>query len=249
MMIRIFDLETTGFTPDNHAPCEIGFADLVALRRDLAGEPCDWRVEEPQSYLCHPGRPIPAESSAIHHIVDADVEGCAPWREMLPHSIPPKGAETVAFAAHNAKFERQWIGEPLTGAAPWICTYKCALRLWPDAPGHSNQTLRYWLQIDAPRAIADNAHRAGPDALVTAHILRRMLETPGVTLNRLIEWSDLPALLVKRHINPWRGKRWSEIDDADFLYWILRRDFSDDVLYTARQRLDALQTDDDRSAA
>jgi hypothetical protein len=26
---------------------------------------------------------------------------------------------------------------------PWICTYKCALRVWPDLDGHSNQELRY----------------------------------------------------------------------------------------------------------
>ena len=52
------------------------------------------------------------------------------------------------------------------------------LRAWPDAPGHSNQVLRYWRQVDRnayPR-IPREAHRALPDAIVTAFLLRDLLE-------------------------------------------------------------------------
>ena len=47
-----------------------------------------------------------------------------------------------AIAAHNADFETKFF-EPML---PVICTYKAALRVWPDAPSHSNGALRYWLE-------------------------------------------------------------------------------------------------------
>ncbi|HEY1310070.1 MAG TPA: exonuclease domain-containing protein, partial [Pseudolabrys sp.] len=173
LRIRVFDLECTGFDAPEHSPCEIAFCDLVSLRRDLAGAPTDWRVQGGVGYLCNPLRPIPQETSAIHHIIDADVEDMMLWPEVLEcltgeHNI----GRGVIYAAHNAKFERQWITDDLTGAAPWICTYKCALRLWPEAPSHSNQALRYWrLPQGLDRAVANVAHRAYPDAYVSAFLL------------------------------------------------------------------------------
>ena len=46
-----------------------------------------------------------------------------------------------------------------------------ALRVWPEAPRHSNQVLRYWRGMRLDHARAMPPHRAGPDAWVTAHIL------------------------------------------------------------------------------
>lgn len=238
MKIRVIDLETTGFEPPEHAPCEVGFVDLDSYSTDLAGEPSYWAVSQPRSWLCHPGRSIPPEASAIHHIIDSDVELEERWSVAMPAHD-----ETIdIYCAHNAKFEQVFITPEMIGGRPWICTYKCALRLWPDAPSHSNQALRYWLGLwfGINRAYADNAHRAGPDAYVTAHILLRMLETPGVTIQQLLEWSEKPALLVKCHIGGWRGTRWEDIDDPSFLDWILRRDFDENMMFTARHHLNRL---------
>ncbi len=242
MRIRVIDLETTGFTPDEHAPCEACFIDLVATSDNLACEPAGWVFEREGAWggLCSPGRPIPPQASAIHHIIDADVAGKTCWRDLVAR-IGRRQPLPRAYAAHNAKFERQWITDALTDGAPWICTYKCALRLWPDAPSHSNQALRYWLNLGVPRHIADQAHRAGPDALVTAHMLRRMLETPGVTIAQLIAWSAEPALLVHCRFGKYRDRKWAEIDDAGWLEWLLDRDFDDDVKHTAAHHLTRLR--------
>ena len=207
--IRVFDLETTGFTPPDHAPCEIAYCDVVSTRNDLANLPAGWTIEEGGFWLCDPGRPIPPETSAIHHITDWDVAGHMPWLELFDYIIGPHATDFVIHAAHNAKFERQWITDERTGGASWICTYKCALRLWPDAPGHSNQALRYWRKPQGlDRAIADRAHRAYPDAYVTAFLLRDMLDL--TTIEQLIEWSNQPALLAKIPFGDLRGKPWSE---------------------------------------
>jgi exodeoxyribonuclease X len=234
-IIRVIDLETTGFAPPEHAPCEVAFCDLVTGILDLAGLPTGWNILAGRGFLCHPGREIPPESSAIHHLVDADVAGELPWRHALKlFAANPTGAINV-YAAHSANFESQWVTTDLTNGAPWICTYKCALRLWPEAPGHSNQTLRYWRNPRGlDRAIASVAHRAYPDAYVTAHLLRDMLEE--TTLDQLIAWSNEPALLPKIRHGDLRGQPWSEADDG-LLDWFLRKDFDEDVKFTVRHEI------------
>ncbi|HEY0311200.1 MAG TPA: 3'-5' exonuclease, partial [Allosphingosinicella sp.] len=98
------------------------------------------------SDLVRPSVPIPAPASAIHHIVDADVAQCRPLAEHLDvYMDRHMDVGVQAFAAHNWKFEAQWLGDHLQGR-PAICTYKCAMRVWPDAPAHNNQALRYWLK-------------------------------------------------------------------------------------------------------
>jgi exodeoxyribonuclease X len=233
--IRIFDLETTGFTPPDHAPCEVAYCDLVTRQTDLIDRPTGWRVAGGHGYLCNPGRPIPPETSAIHHIVDEDVADLPLWLEILDHTAGDHNCGAIAYAAHNGKFERQWITDEMTSGKPWICTYKCALRLWPEAPSHSNQGLRYWRKPSGiDRAEANVAHRAYPDAYVTAHLLRNMLELASV--EQLIDWSSQPALLAKIPFGDLRGQPWSAAD-ASLLRWVLRKDFSEDVHFTARAEL------------
>lgn len=233
MLIRIVDLETTGFEPPAEV-IEVGWSDLMAGGRDLAGEPTGWTVGPPSAVFVRPATPIPPETSAIHHIIDEDVTKGANWRDFATAFF---SEPDIVHAAHSCKFERLWITDEITGGQPWICTYKCALRLWPDAPSHSNQALRYWRRpVGLVREIAHAAHRAGPDAYVTAHLLREMLES-GATVEQLIQWSSEPALQVRCHIGKvWRGHKWTEVDDG-FLQWVFERDFDEDVIFTVRHEM------------
>lgn len=240
--IRVADLETTGLSPPE-APCEVAYCDLVAIQTDLAGHPTSWRVIGGQGYLCDPGRSIPPETSAVHHIIDEDVAGLPGWLEIFDHVFGDSNCGAVAYAAHSAAFEKQWITDAHTDGKPFICTYKCALRLWPDAPSHSNMGLRYWRKPDGlDRAVADRAHRAYPDAYVTAFLLRDMLEI--ASLEQLVQWSAEPALLAKIPFGALRGQPWSEADEG-LLRWILNKDFSEDIHFTARAELAKRRTDSD----
>lgn len=232
MLIRVVDVESTGLAPPEHTVCEIGWADLRETE-DHAG---DWQVVATGELLCHPGRTIPPEVSAIHHIVDGDVAGAKPWHHAVAEVCGPTGLFSVdALCAHNARFERQWISDTVTKGAPWICTFKCALRLWPDAPSHSNQVLRYWRNPEGlDRAIASVAHRAMPDAYVTAFLLRDMLREASMA--DLIKWSAEPAILPKIQFGKYKGKRFDEVDGG-FLSWLLDKDFDEDVKFTARHEL------------
>ena len=128
---RIVDLETTGTTA-NDAVVEIGAVDVIGREIVIVG-----------SDLVRPPVPIPPEASAIHHITDRDVAHCPRLEDVLPKYVDVDGAAGVdVFVSHKWAFEAQWLGEHLQ-SRPAICTYKAALRLWPEAPGHGNQVLRY----------------------------------------------------------------------------------------------------------
>jgi exodeoxyribonuclease X len=199
-MIRCIDFETTGIpTPeDKHAIVEIGWCDVAD----------DFSVGNPHSVLCDPGRPIPHEAMAVHHITDADVSGA-------PGGLDVLGVPTY-FVAHNADYERQFFQPDV----PLICTWKVALRLWPDASSHSLQFLRYHLGLPVQRELAAMPHRAGPDAYVCAHLMRRILMDARTSIDDMIRWSNGHALLPRCPMGKHRGKKWDEVP-TDYLQWII----------------------------
>lgn len=227
--LRVIDLETTGDSFANGGVVEIGWQDLVPDG--------PWRLDGPPgARLVQPGCPVSAVTSAIHHLIDEDLRGAPDWASLAPTILQGEGI--VALAAHRAAFEKRWCLPALSGRARWICTYKCALRIWPDAPSHSNQGLRYWRRpAGLDRETGLPAHRAGPDAYVTAHHLRDMLAVADV--EQLLAWSDLPALLVRVPNGPLRGRRWEQLDEAQ-LDQVLTGAFgqNQDMLYTARVERD-----------
>lgn len=232
MRIRVIDIETTGEAPPAHAICELGWCDVVSTTTDAEQKPAGWIVwGGPQSILINPGRDIPAEVSAIHHLIDDDVASAPQLREVIADVL--QDPEVDFLAAHSAKFERQFITDEMTGGKAWICTYKCALRLWKEEQHHSNQALRYSRKPEGlDRQLALVAHRAGPDAYVTAFHLRDMLNA-GAEVDHMVKRSSQPALQVWCHIGQHRGKKWADVP-TDFMSWILGKDFDEDVMFTCR---------------
>ena len=224
-IIRVIDLETTGQAPPAHGVCEIGWQDVALAasgRWELLGDG--------GSQLVNPGRLMSPITTAIHHIRDEDVAD-APWWQDVARPILNPWPRRVALAAHRASFEQQFCTPALTQGADWICTWKCALRLWPDSPSFSNQVLRYWRNpegLEHERGLP--AHRAFPDAYVTAFHLRDMLNVASVA--QLIEWSNIPGLLPRVRYGPDRGKEWTEIEDDVLQGFMGDRD--EDIRFTAR---------------
>lgn len=201
MIIRCIDFETTGIPSedDAHAIVEIGWCDLTM-------EPLF--VDAPQSVLCNPGRPIPHEAMAVHHITDSDVADADGHVSVL--------GDPDYFAAHNADYERQF----LFIEKPVICTWKVALRLWPDASSHSLQFLRYHLGLQTKGLLADPPHRAGPDAYLCALLLERIISEARCSLEDMCRWSSGPALLPRCPLTKHRGKKWDDVP-SDYLDFIV----------------------------
>ena len=224
--IRVIDLETGGSGAED--VCEIGWQDV------LQGADGRWRIgDKGGALLVNPGRPMSPDTMAVHHILDTDVASAPFWKTVAPSILRPEGG-AVALAAHRAAFEQRYCRPGLTGGARWICTWKCALRVWPALPRFSNQMLRY---LRRPEGLVHElglpAHRAGPDAYVTAHHLRDMLNE--VDVGRLLAWSEEPGLLPRVPSGPMRGRRWSDLTADVLSVFAAERD--PDVRFSAKAEM------------
>ena len=224
--IRVIDLETAGGGPNE--VCEIGWQDVL---QDESGV---WRINADRgARFVHPGRPISPDTMAIHHILDAHVADASYWKLAAPPILRPPGG-VLAFAAHRAAFEQRYCRPAFTGGADWICTWKCAMRLWPHLPRFSNQMLRYQRNPEGlVHELGLPAHRALPDAYVTAHHLRDMLKEASP--EQLIAWSREPGLLPRVPAGPCRGKPWRDLDDELLRSFASDRDT--DVRFSAEYEL------------
>jgi len=229
MKIRVIDFETTGTDKDLKAGkrveiCEVGFTDVDV-------DSC--RVSMPLRHFVDPGMPMPPEARAIHHISDSDVHGAispAEARALLMDGME----DGDLFAAHRASFEQAFFPGGLHG---WICTYVVAKHLYEDLPSYSNQTLRYLFGVDASfewPVLAMPPHRAGPDSYVTACILVHMLKEH--TASSLVALTKEPVIQKRVPFGKYEGSLWSDMD-AGYLEWILKKEFDDEVMNTARHWL------------
>lgn len=210
----MIDLETTGLPPDADV-VEAAFVDVVNME-----------LSKGWSALVRTTRPVSVEARAAHHITDAAIACGLEWdfvRQIL-------GA-AECFCAHNADFEKAFFDPE---GSQWIDTYKCALRLWPDAPRHTNQVLRYFIEGCDPGKAGMPPHRALPDCHVTARILIKCLGL--AELEQLVTWSAEPPLLPRVPMGKHYGKPWSEVP-TDYLEWATRQDFDAGVAHTVRVEL------------
>ncbi len=226
LRIRVVDLETAGWSPQDVR--EVGWQDVAQ------GPDGCWALTDARgSLLVNPGRAISPATMAIHHIRDEEVAGQPFWKEIARSVLQPPGG-VAALAAHRATFEQHYCRPRFTGGAPWICTWKCALRLWPHLESFSNQRLRYDRKpAGLVHALGLPAHRALPDAYVTAHHLRDMLN--AASLEQLAVWSAEPGLLPRVPVGPDKGKPWDRIG-LDQLVG-LSQDRDRDVRFSAETEL------------
>lgn len=221
----IIDTETTGI--DKHSD---KLVELAAIR---------YSSDEAYSEFCNPGRDIPAEAMAVHHITKELVEYAPSPSEIVLEMLANMGTPSLLIA-HNAKFDRDMLRSvwPAGGPRiPWVCTMKVARAIWPDAPRHTNQVLRYWLGLSLPEHLIGGLapHRALYDIVVTREIFRAALTK--MPLEEMIELSNKPSLLKKVGFGKHKGKLWSEVDSG-YLRWCLSQpDIEEDVAHTARHYL------------
>lgn len=232
----VLDTETTGLNPkEGAALLEVAWL----LVEKVPGEADMWATGEHDEYKIAFEGEIPPEARAVHHISPEEVRPGAPGvceRDGVVYSMCDAWEDGDVYVAHNAKFDEQFL-EELPG--PWICTYRCAKHLIPDAPRHSNQVLRYYLGLEPrPDLIEGLApHRALYDIAVTGEILIHLLTLAPP--EELIRLSTAPILEKKCGFGTHKDKLWSEVPRS-YLEWILFK--SDmptdpdkmDVVYTAR---------------
>jgi len=240
----VFDTETTGTNPRSDRIVEIA---CVKIHPDGRRETWVRRI--------NPGMPIPAGSTAIHGIRDADVEGLPRFADVA--------AELAAFlegcdlAGYNITgFDLPALRTEFLRAG---VTFEIAQRRLVDAqriffarePRHLSAAARFYCQADH-----DGAHGALADAEMTVRVLAGELEHYGDLPRSVGELHDLFCAGLDQDIDPEgrfrlvngeptvnfgknRGRTLKAMsrEEPGFLKWILKGDFSAPVKEIARRFL------------
>lgn len=207
--LRVIDFETTGVPDDEskHSVVEAAYVDICPETKSR----CHFFET-----LVMPETTMDIEALATHHITAEEANGLGiKWEDSqskLTEIRDPK--EVLIYVAHNAEFEKKFFNPE---GVYWIDTYKVALKLYPDAPRHSNQVLKYYLKIkDSPDH--HPPHRALPDCYVTSEILLKMMEE--IRVSDMVKISKQPPYLTRIGFGKHRGKKFEDLPKG-YLEWLL----------------------------
>ena len=178
------DVEATGLEPGVDRVVEI--ACVVFERGDSAAGGPALRIER-HSWLVNPGRAIPEEAQAVHHITDEMVRD-APTFAQIAEPLLAVLARGVPLA-YNAEFERAFMLAEVAAARIAPLTPPPALRKgddWVD-PLVWARELQQGEKSRSLSAVAERlgieigqAHRAADDATAAGHVLRAFLSDSRV---------------------------------------------------------------------
>lgn len=189
----VFDTETTGLLPDQGDEIV-----QIAAVRVVAGK---MRPDDRFDLLVNPGRIIPAASTAIHGIRDADVAGACDVPEAIRrfHAF----AHDAVLVAHNAPFDMTFLRRReaelgLRFDMPVLDTVLLSAILFGQGEVHTLDAVCARLGVVIPEAVR---HTAIGDAIGTAAALERMLPmlegTGHDTLGAIIKAFDRHKRLIE----------------------------------------------------
>ena len=175
----VLDTETTGL----HAYAGDEIIEIAML--ELQGlEPTGRQYHS----MIDPQRPIPAESTAIHHIQDADVANAPPLQEVLPEILD--FIDNAVLVGHHINFDIRFINKTLQSVChgrllnPWLDTMLLYLAFRGQMGHYALEDVAQHCHVEIR-----NRHRAEGDAIVTAEIFTYL--TP-----HLVKTSDMVGRLV-----------------------------------------------------
>ncbi len=182
MRFAVVDVETTGsHTGGTDRITEIAIVPVAGLQ-----------VGTPWEQLVQPGMLIPPFIQSLTGISNAMVAHAPMFHEIADEVIARLDGQM--FTAHNAAFDRRFVASELLRTrhifldGQSLCTVRLARRLLPTLPRRSlDRVCEHFGIANAGR------HRAGGDALATAHCLVRMLhiaQDDGLTT-----WAQLQRFL------------------------------------------------------
>lgn len=192
-MQRIFvaDVETTGLDSNSDAIVELSF---IEVDEDL-NQVCSLSTK------VNPQMPICPAASAVHGIIAADVEEAPTMSEVL-QTFEDGYFDDAFLIAHNAQFDHRFLGHywNIQGV---FCTLRAARKMYPDAPNHQLQTLRFYLELEIDRNI--EAHSAEGDVAVLMALLQRMLADAEMSLPEFADMVSEPIHVDTMPFGKYKG--------------------------------------------
>lgn len=230
-IVRVIDVETAGHALSEDAVIEIGSVDV-----DLE----TGQIFDPRESLADPaGVEITPGARRVHRISDEMLAGAPPFE-----TARAMFAGAPIYAAQRASFDRSRLGLP----GRWLCTYKLALRAFPQVRAHGLQSLVKYVPLDltdvADRIGESHPHRALFDALCTAVLLRRIAvelmprcRDVDDFLTRAERVSSEPALLARLRFGRHKHVPLADVP-TDYLEWLVREPGMDaDAVFSAKHHI------------
>jgi DNA polymerase III subunit epsilon len=187
-----FDTETTGlWAPSNRV------VELAAVKFRVDSD----EIETYES-LINPGRPIPAETTAIHGITDEMVAEAPSSGEVMTRFVEFCGCDSILIA-HNAPFDISFIGSELDRAGMGypsnliLDTVDIFRRYFPGQPSYSLLSLSQQFGISQSQE-----HRGLSDS----NLVRMLFKVALPALPKISGAEELGNHLSVYHMADWRAE-------------------------------------------
>lgn len=199
-----YDTETTGISPQNDRIIEIAAYDPV--------------LDKTFEQLVNPGRAIPKEATAIHHITDEMVASAPSFNEVAVQFTQFCEGEVVLIAHNNDAFDLHFLRNEFSRhnvtmpAWKFLDTLKWSRRYRPDLPRHTLQFLREIYGIPA-----NNAHRALDDVVVLHRVFSQMID--DLEIDQVYELLNKPRQLQHMPFGKHQGVPLKQIP-REYVQWL-----------------------------
>ncbi len=180
--------------------------------------------------LVDPERPIPPESTAVHHITDQMVKGKPKIGSVLPKVFEMIGSYPIM--GHNIGFDLSLImASAKKREIPCPIKMENSIdtvrmgRLYAESPSNKLEDLRKHFNIPE-----EGAHRAMNDVIVNIKVfkyLAKEFKSKDDIMKRLRE----PILLKTMPLGKHKGKPFKELP-IDYIHWASHQDFDKDLLFS-----------------
>lgn len=189
----VLDTETTGLRVESARIISVGAVCIEGTEIEADGE---------LSFLIDPGEPIPAASTKIHGLSDADVEGAGSFAELVPsltgaidgrvvvgHNI---GFDLAILANEHKRASMDWA------APPALDTGLLARALNPNLPDGSLEAIAAWLGVEIT-----GRHTALGDARAAAQIYFQLV--PRLSAAGVRTLAEAERFMIERNDEAVRG--------------------------------------------
>lgn len=233
--IVFFDLETTGINISHDRIVEISYIKVLPDGK-----------EEEAGYRVNPEMPIPAESTAIHHITDEDVADAKTFKQLAPMLV--KVFTGCDFAGYNSnRFDIPMLAEEFSRAG---IDFDFSRAKFIDVQNIFHKKEQRTL-VAAYRFYCggeiENAHSANADTRATYEVLMAQLDRYNDLPNDVVALSefssqnnnvDLAGRLIRDekgkvliNFGKYKGREAKKVlaDDPGYYGWIMQGDFTTDT--------------------
>lgn len=200
-----YDTETTGISAENERIIELAAYDPQKQR-----EFCRF---------INPGKPIPPDATAIHHISDEMVQDAPGFGDVAKDFMEFCEGDVVLIAHNNDAFDIHFLRHEFKRnnmeMPGWrfLDSLKWARRYRPDLPRHSLQFLREIYGV-----AANNAHRALDDVMVLCQVFSSMVD--DLPIDVIYELINRPRLMRQMPFGKHRGTHLERLP-KDYLKWLV----------------------------